>query len=179
MNNEEFLRGKLKYDELLQKKQKAEDERDSRLFEIDIRIKCLEENENVKEYIDLNCEKNQIKNDAILKSLTSESNSKIIYEAFDNICKNTQDSNNIYAFMWSNGLTSIYKDLETTKEEIVPFNKQLLFSKKHRVIYPTCNNTELFFDIVRKEYLRYLSKFSQDEAVNKVLKLGEKSVSGR
>lgn len=178
MNNEEFLKGKTKYNELSQKLQKTEEERDSRLLEIKTIMKSLEEDEKVKEYIALISEKNKIDIDRLSNPSIGERKAKIIKEAFDDICKNTQDSNNIYVYMGYNGLYR-YKNLETTKVEYVEFDKHWSFVENNQIIFSNYPNTEVFFEITREKYLMFLSQFSQKTAVNKVLKLGKKSRFGR
>ena len=183
MNNEEFLKGKEKYKELSHELQIITEKRDSKLLEIETRMKSLEEDEKVKEYITLICEKNKIDNDRLLNPSIGERKARIINEAFDEICKNTQDSNNIYVYMGvymiSGKLIHKFKNLETTKEEHVGLDKYWSFLGNNQIISYPYSDSEVFFKITREKYLRYLSQFSQKTAVNKVLKLGKKSRFGR
>lgn len=179
MNNEEFIKGKTKYNELSQELQRIEEERDSKLLEIETRMKALKEDEKVKEYIALINEKEKLYIDRLSKHSINERKAEIINEAFDDICKNTQDSNNIYVYMGLSGRFYRYKNIETTKEEYVEFTKHISFLENNQIIFSNYPNIEVFFNITREKYLMYLSQFSQKTAVNKVLKLGKRPTTGR
>lgn len=179
MTNEEFLRGKTKYNELSQELQRIEEERESKLLEIETRMKSLEEDEKVKEYIALMSEKEKLYIDRLSKHSINERKSKIIYEVFDDICKNTHDSNNIYVYMGLIGKFYRYKNIETTKEKFIGLDKVLNFLENNQIIYSPYPCSEFFFESVRQKYLMYLSQFSQKTAESKVLKLGKKPKSGR
>lgn len=103
----------------------------------------------------------------------------IIEKSFDHIFNNTHNINNIYVYMGQRGFFGVYKNIESTNEVYVEVNSDLFFLENNKVLYPTSCDPEIFFQLIREEYLKYLSEFFQEKAAKNVLKLGKKPLTER
>lgn len=176
MNNEEFLRGKAVYGRLSNEKKELEEKRDQRLLEIETRMSMLEEDDKVKEYIYLQREKENIGNDKLFGRLNMLTDAQNVSQAFDYTCRNTKDSNKIYVFMGYEKIDNsinVYRDLETLEFIRINIPERYKFEKENKVIYPNLLDKKYFFELLRAYFLRYLSSYSQEESVEKILKLGK------
>lgn len=175
MNNEEFLKCRKISDRLNQEKSDLEEKRENRLLEIETRISMLEEDAMVQEYINLRNEKENINNDKMFSRLTGMTSDQIAYQAFDYACKKTQDSNKIYVFMgYANTITGVYRDLETLENLNVNIKDEYQFSKTNKIIFSTIDDKEYFFSLLRVNFLKYLTNNSQEQSVEKILKLSKR-----
>lgn len=175
MNNEEFLKCRKISDRLINEKRNIEEKRANHLLEIETRMSMLEEDAKVQEYIYLRNEKVNIDNDKLFSRLTDLTDDKIAYQAFDYACKNTQDSNKIYVFMgYVNTITGVYRNLETLENLNVNIKDECEFSKTNKIIFSPIDDKECFFSVLRVYFLKYLTNNSQEQSVEKILKLGKK-----
>lgn len=164
----------------------------------DIRIKELEEKDNVKEYLDLlSKKKDRIK---IIDSLDLSNEDDLIrmYMSLFSIHRSEIcETNNIYVYLGSyqknyetdiehgasdyslkkddpNVDYSVYKNLETEEEKIILINEKDEFEREHNIINLKGFFKENRFYTLQSEFIKNCIENSQEEAVKKVLTLNNK-----
>lgn len=152
------------------------------------RIGELEENEFVKEYMELIT----ILKNHEGKDMKTWNDNKLIESAFRNCICNIQETNGIYVYIGTymsshecdivHGSSDIrlnrddpkaeyriYKNIETSDSEMVSVKQWDEFEKTHKIIYPKTTLTDSFFYAAQNEFFSIAIKESQETACNKIL----------
>lgn len=175
MNNEEFLKGREKYNNLVEQKKKIEEANSKRLLEIDAMMNVLLKDEKVKAYLDLLSEKKDLESTFEKKVIDAIFNGKkeksFAHQAFADICSSTVESNNIYVDMGVNSCgCHVYKNLETLETRTIDESIIFWFQNNNKVIIPKSKDRESVFNILREMFFHYLSRYTQEESVEYILK---------
>ena len=148
MNNQELNNGILEYKRLKEEK--------ARCIQVRDRLKELELNSSVNEYVELARSLN------ILKEIRIDSDEDIIFKSFNLIAQNTNDSNHIYVLMGTymqdkfgkeirintntylpnHLIYNLYFDLETMKQRKIGLSIVKKFEDENRIIKPSCCDYE-------------------------------------
>ena len=175
MNSEEFLKGRENYNNLVKEKKKIEEANAKRLLEINAMMDVLGKDEKVKAYLSLLSEKKDLESTAEKKIIAAifkdEQEKTFAHQAFADICSSTADSNNIYVDMGVNSIgCHVYKNLETLVTRTIDEKQVFWFQNNNKVIIPKSKDREAVFNILREMFFNYLSRYTQEESVEYILK---------
>lgn len=156
------------------------------------KIEELEQNEIVKEYLNLTEQLKSIDYQEII----GRSNEDIMESAFRNHMYSIKETNGIYVclgtFMMNNTYDiehgpsdyrlkrddpraeyRIYKDIEKTDSIQIPINKCEKFESTHKVIIPKTSLTEKYYYELQREFIKTAVKHDQEKACQRVLRKKE------
>ena len=152
------------------------------------RINELEENEFVKEYMEL---VSILKNHEG-KEIKTWNDNRLIESAYRSLIHNIKETNGIYVYIGTYVLSNIcdiihgpshykvnrddpkaeyriYKNLENDEEQEITINKCDVFEKKHKIIFPKCSLTREFFYKLQRQFFNIAIREGQEAACVKIL----------
>ena len=175
MNESEIQKGKIKYNNLVQKRDKYRAEKN-------ILIKKAKHNYFLKNWLVNSCP-------FAYSHYANYGNDRLANMAFSKIAHETKDSKEIYVFMGfldknkryaksdKKIKSAVFTDLETVKFITIDYDEYNSFISNNKVIYSTqehkFNDKEFyirFFAEMRMKYLASLIHDTQNEAIQKILK---------
>lgn len=161
------------------------------------RIKELEENETVKEYLELI----KLLEEHEGKRFSGYTEEKLMEFTFNSMLSQIKETNNIYVCMGTYMLSNehdiehgprdirlnrddekaqyrIYKNIETYDSESISIKKCDEFERTHKIIYPRTALTDEFFYAIQHDFFIISIKESQEAACNKILSEEYLSLTG-